>query len=197
MTNAKSVEEYLEKHPNWAPQIEQIRSIIAKTELNETIKWGAPAYVLDKKILLGIGAFKNHLGLWFHQGVFLKDLQKKLVAAQEKTKALRQWRIEPNEDIDEVVMAAYIQESIENCLAGKEVKPVRKKGVTIPPELAAVFKKNSSFHKAFLSLTEGKQREYADHIASAKRAETKTSRIEKIVPMVTEGKGLHDKYKNC
>ena len=35
-------------------------------------------------------------------------------------------------------------------------------------------------------LTKGKQREYADYIAEAKRDETKTRRLEKIVPMIGE-----------
>ena len=84
MTYAKTIEEYLEKNSDWKSEIQQLRSILSKTELSETIKWGAPAYVLDTKILIGIGAFKHHLGLWFHQGVFLKDQKKKLVVAQEK-----------------------------------------------------------------------------------------------------------------
>lgn len=197
MTYAKTVEEFLQKHQSWTPQIEQLRSILSKTELRETIKWGAPAYLLDKKILIGIGAFKNHLGLWFHQGVFLKDTQKKLVNAQETTKALRQWRFERDQLIDETLVAAYIQESIENCLAGKEVKPIRKKGVTIPPELSVILSERPAFKKAFTTLSESKQREYANYITTAKRAETKASRIEKITPMILEGKGLHDKYKNC
>ncbi len=41
----------------------------------------------------------------------------------------------------------------------------------------------------------GLQREYTDHIASAKRDETKQKRIEKILPMLVAGKGLHDKYR--
>ena len=43
----------------------------------------------------------------------------------------------------------------------------------------------------------GKQREYADHIASAKRDDMKNKRIEKILPMIAAGIGLNDKYRNC
>jgi uncharacterized protein YdeI (YjbR/CyaY-like superfamily) len=39
------------------------------------------------------------------------------------------------------------------------------------------------------------QREYADYIASAKRAETKNARIEKILPKIAAGAGFHDKYR--
>jgi uncharacterized protein YdeI (YjbR/CyaY-like superfamily) len=40
------------------------------------------------------------------------------------------------------------------------------------------------------------QREYADYIASAKRADTRQRRIEKILPMIVAGVGLNDKYRS-
>ncbi|MEL7473318.1 MAG: YdeI/OmpD-associated family protein, partial [Planctomycetota bacterium] len=43
----------------------------------------------------------------------------------------------------------------------------------------------------------GKQRQYNEHVSEAKREETKLKRVEKIKPMILEGVGLHDKYKNC
>ena len=57
--------------------------------------------------------------------------------------------------------------------------------------------KNKQAKASFDKLTKGKQREYADYIAEAKREETKVKRLEKILPMIKEGKGLHDKYRNC
>jgi len=50
---------------------------------------------------------------------------------------------------------------------------------------------------AFRKLTPGKQREYAEHVVSAKRDDTRLRRIEKVLPMITAGIGLHDKYRNC
>ena len=38
--------------------------------------------------------------------------------------------------------------------------------------------------KAFDALTVGKQREYAEHIASAKQDKTRASRLAKIIPMI-------------
>ncbi len=46
-------------------------------------------------------------------------------------------------------------------------------------------------------LTPAKQREYTEYIESAKRDSVKKSRIEKIIPLVLEKKGLYDIYKNC
>ena len=50
---------------------------------------------------------------------------------------------------------------------------------------------------AFKALTPGRRREYADYVSEAKRAATRTKRIEKILPMIAAGTGLNDKYKNC
>ena len=56
---------------------------------------------------------------------------------------------------------------------------------------------NSSLEEAYNTLSPSKQREYCDYIESAKKEATKLTRLEKIKPLIIEGKGLHDKYKNC
>ena len=64
-------------------------------------------------------------------------------------------------------------------------------------ELSGAFEKDPVLKSAFEELTPGKQREYCEHIAEAKRDSTKKSRLEKIIPMIQQRKGLYDKYKNC
>ena len=82
-----------DKVNHWKEEIEFLKDIIAKTELVETIKWGTPVYTYQNKNIIGLGGFKSYFGVWFMNGVFLKDEAKKLVNAQEGvTKALRQWR---------------------------------------------------------------------------------------------------------
>jgi len=199
MTHSEKVTAYIEKHSQWRKQLEQLRKIFNETELVEEIKWGAPSYSLNKKLVAGMAAFKNYCGIWFHQGVFLKDVENKLHNAQEgKTKALRQWRFGAHETIPEDLVHEYVQEAIENCLAGKEIKP--KRGpvkVMIPPLLASEFSNNPTLKVAFENLSPSNQRDYADHIRNAKREATKQSRLEKAIPLILAGKGLYDKYKNC
>lgn len=198
MSNTEKVDRYIEKHQRWSLQLVELRKIFRKTELLEEVKWGSPTYTLGGKLVAGMAAFKNHFAIWFHQGVFLKDIKGKLLNAQEgKTKALRQWRFEEGDTIDHELVLSYIEEAISNCLAGKEIKPERKKDVSIPPLLKSELKSNSSFKDAFAKLTPGKQREYAEYIAGAKREATQLSRLEKIVPMIKDGWGLNDKYKKC
>ncbi len=198
MTDSKKIDQYIEKHSQWKKQLNELRAIFLQTELIEEVKWGAPAYTLNGSIVSGLGAFKNHYAIWFHQGVFLKDKKKQLVNAQEgKTQALRQWKFIAKDTIDSELVLGYILEAIENSKAGKKLKPKPKKELDIPKLLKNEFKKNKVFNNSFKKLTPGKQREYAEYISTAKREATQISRLEKIAPMIKEGKGLHDKYKNC
>ena len=199
MKKVYSVEEYLETNWHWQKELETLRSIVLKTELNEAIKWSAPVYDLNGKNVLGLGAFKKHFCIWFFNGVFLKDDHNLLINAQEnKTKGLRQMRFDNIEDINKDLVLAYVKEAIDNQCAGKEIKVVRKgKTVHIPEELQSVLNNDQDLQLAFSALTPGKQREYCEHIATAKREATKLLRLEKVTPMILNGKGLHDKYKNC
>jgi len=199
MKKVYSVEEYLETNWHWQKELETLRSIVLKTELNEAIKWSAPVYDLNGKNVLGLGAFKKHFCIWFFNGVFLKDNHNLLINAQEnKTKGLRQMRFDNIEDINKDLVLAYVKEAIENQCAGKEIKVVRKgKTVLIPEELQSVLNNDQDLQLAFSALTPGKQREYCEHIATAKREATKLLSLEKVTPMILNGKGLHDKYKNC
>ncbi|WP_299112691.1 DUF1801 domain-containing protein [uncultured Winogradskyella sp.] len=199
MKKVYSVEEYIEVNQHYADELSTLRNLINSTELEETVKWSAPVYTLKGKNVVGLGAFKNHFGIWFFNGVFLKDEHDLLINAQEnKTKALRQMRFKTKADINETAVLAYVKEAIENQRLGREIKPERKtKAVIIPKELEAVLKTNSKLNNSFKLLTPGKQREYCEYIKEAKREATKQKRLEKITPMIINGVGLNDKYKNC
>lgn len=197
MDDSKKVDAFIEKQTKWREKLQSLRKAIKNTELKEEVKWGKPTYTLNGKMVVGMAEFKNHLALWFHQGVFLKDKHQKLINAQEGvTKALRQWRFELDDEIDLKIVSEYVEEAIANCKAGKELKPV-KKVLSIPPLLKEALKKDTALKEHFQKLTPGKQREYAEYIEQAKREATQQSRLEKCIPMIKNGVGLHDKYKNC
>jgi uncharacterized protein YdeI (YjbR/CyaY-like superfamily) len=184
-----------DKDNNWTEELNLLKEIIAQTELVDTIKWGGPVYVLNGKNVLGVGGFKSYFGIWFYNGVFLKDEKKVLVNAQEGvTKSLRQWRFNAIEEINEKEILAYIQEAIENEKADKVIKPTTKKMVTAL-ELQQELDSNSTLAEAFKKFSPAKQREFHEYIEEAKREPTKFSRIEKIKPMILENIGLNDKYK--
>ena len=91
--DSQKIDAFIAKQTKWKEKLQQLRAVFQKTELKEEVKWGKPTYTLNGKMVAAMADFKNHIALWFHQGVFLKDKQKKLINAQEGvTKALRQWR---------------------------------------------------------------------------------------------------------
>ncbi|WP_221406747.1 YdeI/OmpD-associated family protein [Ekhidna lutea] len=192
---AKSPDEYFSRNEEYRPLLEKLQSILQSTELEEKMKWGIPTYCWKNKNVAGIGAFKSYAGLWFFNGVFLKDSANVLINAQErKTKGMRQWHFESIDDIDEQLVSAYIKEAIQNQKDGKEIKP-EKKPLIIPDDLKEALASSSQLAEAFESLSLSCKREYAEHIAEAKRPETKQKRLEKIKPMILEKVGLYDKYK--
>jgi uncharacterized protein YdeI (YjbR/CyaY-like superfamily) len=196
-----TVDEYISKNPQWEKELSALREILLKTNLTEKVKWNAPIYVDENdKNIVGVAGFKNYFGMWFHQGVFLKDPHQKLQNAQEeKTKALRQWRFTSFEELveNEQIILEYVQEAFLNQQNGLEVKPEKNRPIDIPNLLKEHLDKDENFNKQFEALSPGKRRDYANHIAEAKRDATKLSRLDKIVPMILDGVGLHDKYKNC
>ena len=199
MQRAANVEEYLEIKNEWKNELNLLRSIIQKTELVECIKWGAPTYTIAGKNVVGLGAFKGYVGLWFFQGALLSDTKKLLLNAQEgKTNAMRQMRFTSLNEIDEDTILYYLEEAILNQKEGKTV-PIAKKSskFKIPTELKQALDADLKAADMFSKLTAYKQKEYALHISEAKREATKLKRIEKIIPMIIDGIGLNDKYRNC
>ncbi len=50
---------------------------------------------------------------------------------------------------------------------------------------------------SFNTITPSIQKDYCEYISEAKREAIKQTRLDKIIPMILKGVGLHDKYKNC
>lgn len=196
MQRNKTVEEFISKFPEWKEELDLLREIMLSTEAEECIKWGMPSYTINGKNVMGLGAFKSYVGIWFHQGAFLKNKENVLVNAQEGiTKGMRQWRFSNKKEINKRLVKVYALEAIENQKQGKEVKISRAKKVEPAALLEEVLSKSKKLKTAFEKMTPGKQREYHEYINDAKRESTKLSRLEKIKPLIQSGSGLNDKYK--
>ncbi|WP_346858191.1 DUF1801 domain-containing protein [uncultured Draconibacterium sp.] len=192
----KTVDEYILNSKNGIEILLVLRDIIKTTELQETIKWGVPCYTINGKNVLGLGAFKSYVGIWFFQGALLNDKAKVLKNTQDdKTKALRQWHFKSVEELDDLLILEYINEAIENQKQNKVIKPNRSKTLIIPPCLEQEFRKDAALKAAFYAFTPGKQREFAEHIMEAKLEKTKRARLNKITPLIKQNIGLNDKYR--
>ncbi len=196
MKSYKTVNEYILNAENGKEILIVLREILLTTELQETVKWGGPVYTINDKNVVGIGSFKSYTGLWFYQGLFLKDEAGVLINATEGvTKALRQWRFTSVDEIDDQLVIKYVNEAIQNQKEGKEMKPDRFQPVIVPDELNQVLKEDSELENCFNRLTIGKQREFTEFISSAKLTETRMARVQKVIPMILENIGLNDRYR--
>lgn len=196
MRRASSVDDYISNAACWQEELVRLRDILRSTPLTEEVKWGGPCYTWNGKNVVGLGAFKSYFGLWFHQGVLLKDDNNVLINAQKgKTRALRQWRMTSATEIKPAVIGRYIKEAISHVDAGREIKANRAAPLEVPAMLQGAMRRSKGATAAFRALRPGLQREYAEYIASAKRDETKRNRIARILPMIAAGIGLNDKYR--
>lgn len=190
-----TVDEYINKHDQYAAILKKLRQVALNLKLEENIKWGAPVYSLNGKNIVGLGAFKSYAGLWFFQGGLLKDEHNKLINAQEgKTAAMRQWHFSESDEPDEELISSYIKEAIANQETGREIRP-KKKPLIIPELLKEQLASDAQLSEAFDALSLSCKREYAEYIIDAKKEETKIKRLEKILPMIKNKNGLNDKYR--
>lgn len=184
-----------DKVNQWAEELSLLRAILQKTELVATQKWGGEIYTLNNKNVVGIGGFKSYFGLWFMNGVFLKDEAKVLVNANEgNTRGLRQWRFTSANEVNEKLLLQYIKEAIANEKAGLSIKPMKKEAMHCA-FFASQLEHDMALSMAFEQFTPYKQKEFWEYMATAKQEKTKITRLAKIKALILEHRGLNDKYK--
>lgn len=197
MEKSKTAEAYYATEHHYQDAIVHLRKLAQNTEAVETCKWGMPVHTINKKNVFGICRFKEFFGIWFYQGVFLKDPKKVLRNAQEgKTRAMRHWNFTSIDEIDDKGVMAYLREAIKNQKLGKEVKPTKKGTAFImPSRLKEALENNPQLNASFNTFSPYKQKEFAEYIEEAKQEKTKLNRLKKILPMIKEGIGLNDAYR--
>ena len=185
----------------WEEHLTVLTKLLDQTGMESLTKWGKPTYVHAGRNVAMAAAFKHHCGVWFFDGALLTDpLQVSENAQEGKTQAMRHWKFtDPDgaQDIPREDVLAYLREAMAYAEEGKRVAPPpRPQGAPDwCPALAAAFESEPEFQAAMLALTPVRQREYNDHVGSAKREATQLARLDKIRPLVLAGKGLHDKYR--
>lgn len=197
MEASEQVEAYIDKHgENWkGPILCHLRSILLRTDAEECVKWGAPTYA-NRGNVFSFAAFKNHVALWFYEGVFLRDEAGVLITSDGKAKGLRQWRFFEGDEVNEELVFEYAMEAIENMKAGKKLPPTRvSDAVELHPLFQKALDEDERAKENFEALTLGQRNEYANHIGSAKREATVLKRIETSLDYIRKGLDLNHKYR--
>lgn len=188
------VDEFLKNAGRWREEFEELRRIVLDCRLTEELKWGVPCYTLNGKNVLLIHGFKDYCALLFVKGALLRDDRKILFQQTENVQAGRQIRFASVQEIVamEAIIKAYIQEAVEAEKAGLEVSFKKSAEFAIPLELFSKFEEVPALKPAFEALTPGRQRAYILHFSEPKQSKTRTSRIEKCMRPILDGKGLND-----
>ncbi len=188
------VDEFLDKAKKWQAEMSLLRELVLKCDLTEEYKWRQPCYSFNGKNVLFVSAFKDSCVLAFFKGALLADPSTILARSGENTQGMRMIRFTNCEQIKSLrtEIKQYIFEAIEIEKAGLKVPKTDVASPTYPVELKEVFEKNPEFQAAFEKLTPGRKRAYILHFSSAKQAETRKSRIEKLIPRILKGKGIDD-----
>ena len=173
----------------------KLRTILLGCPLAEELKWGKPCYTSENSNVVIIQGFKEYCALLFHKGVLLKDPKSILIQQTENVQAARQLRFTTVREIVQLksVIKSYIDEAIAVEKAGLEVTYKKTSEFKIPAELQDRLNEDLAFKRAFKALTPGRQRGYLLYFSGAKQSNTREARIEKSIPQILEGKGLHDK----
>lgn len=193
-TNPKA-DQFIHNADKWQESFEELRQILLGfDELTEDFKWGKPCYTLDGNNIVLMHGFKNYCALLFHKGVLLDDKADILVQQTKHVQSARQIRFTSADQIVEMehILKAYIQNAIEVEKAGLEVEFKETSEFEMPDEFQTQLDDNPDLKAAFEGLTPGRQRGYLLYFSGAKQSKTRTSRVEKYIPKILDGKGLDD-----
>lgn len=181
----------------WSSELKLLRRIILDCGLTEESKWGTPCYTFQGKNVLMLSGLREYCCISFFKGSLLSDEKKLLTKPGPNSQAARLFKFKNVDEIEKIEsdIKAYIFESIEVERAGLNVV-FKKNPEPIPAELGTKFEEDPVLKTAFDALTPGRQRGYILHFSQPKKSETRVSRIDKCIPMILAGIGLHDKYKS-
>lgn len=185
---------FFNKASKWQEAYQQLRMILLDCGLREELKWGKPCYTFRSSNIVLIHGFKDYYALLFHKGALLKDTNGVLVQQTENVQAARQIRFTNVVEIAgmHAILKAYIFEAIEVEKAGLKVALKTTKEYNVPEEFQLKLNEIPELKSAFKSLTPGRQRGYLLHFSQPKQSKTRTSRIEKCMENILNGKGLND-----
>ncbi len=182
---------------DWQEELKTLRMIVLECGLTEELKWGAPCYTVDNKNVLMVSALKDAAVISFFKGVLIEDPHSLLTKPGPNSQSARYVKFTSLDQIIEVehFLKEYIQAAIEIEKAGLQVE-FKKNPEPIPEELQSKMDEDPMFKNAFESLTPGRQRGYIIHFSQPKQPKTRVARIEKFVPNILNGEGMHDKYQS-
>jgi uncharacterized protein YdeI (YjbR/CyaY-like superfamily) len=192
------IDAYIAKAQPYArPILEHVRKRLHAVvpEIEETLKWSAPAFLLGGKIVLIIAAFKTHAAINFWRGQELRGDQASGDAMGQFGKIQSIDDLPPDAALDRLIRDAA--ELAKRAPAPRKTKHAPKPPSQMHAEFAAALAKAPKAKAVLESFPPSAQRDYFEWIAEAKQDATRTKRIATAIEWLGEGKRRHWKYQNC
>ena len=172
---------------------ERIHAVVPEVE--EAMKWSAPGFTVDGKILLIMAAFKAHAALNFWRGQEIGDGSAKAGAMGQFDKLTSMDDLPPDAELDELIREAAAL--AKTAPAPRKTKHEPKPAPTLHPEFAAALAEAPKSKAVLDGFPPGAQRDYFEWISEAKQDGTRQKRIATAIEWLAEGKRRHWKYQNC
>jgi uncharacterized protein YdeI (YjbR/CyaY-like superfamily) len=166
----------------------------AAPQAEEAIKWGAPGFTVDGKLLLMMAAFKAHAALNFWRGQEIGDGKARAGAMGQFGRLTSIDDLPPDDELDELIREAAAL--ARTAPAPRKVKhePAQTE---LHPEFAAALNANPKARQVLDGFPPSARRDYLEWIAEAKQDKTRAKRIADAIEWLGEGKRRHWKYQNC
>lgn len=191
-SQSAKVDAFVRRAKAWRGEIEKLRSILVDCGLDEELKWGKPCYSFQGSNLAIIQPFKEKCALMFFKGALLQDPHGLLRSQGKNTQSAMRLEFTSEAQVKKAVLKSYVKQAIAVEKAGLRVDFKAKRELELPEELTRILQRDRRLAKAFYALTPGRQRGYVLHFTGAKRSQTRITRIEKCIPKILAGIGMHD-----
>jgi uncharacterized protein YdeI (YjbR/CyaY-like superfamily) len=169
------------------------RAHAAIPAVEETIKWGMPAYTFGGKIVLITAAFKGHMALNFWRGQELRGDDAKTGTMGQFGRIKSVAELPADAELDRLILNAA--ELAKAAPAPRKAKHVPKPSPEQHPDFAAALAKAPKAKATLDGFPPSAQRDYFEWIAEAKQDATRHKRIATAIEWLSEGKRRHWKYQ--
>lgn len=187
------VDAFVSRAKRWQAEIRALRSILLDCGLDEDLKWGKPCFMFEGKNVAIIQPFNAHCSLMFFKGALIQDTDKLLRSQGKNTQSAMRLEFTGTDQIKKAVVKRYVDKAIAVEKAGLRIDFEAKRKPDLPEELVRILDRDRKLAKAFHALTPGRQRGYILHFSGAKQSKTRIARIERCIPKILAGKGMHDR----
>jgi uncharacterized protein YdeI (YjbR/CyaY-like superfamily) len=167
----------------------------AAPEAEETMKWSAPSFTVEGRILLMMAAFKAHAALNFWRGQELGDGSPKAGAMGQFGKLTSVDDLPSDNELDSLIREAAAL--AKTAPVPRKTKHQPKPPAQMHPDFAKALNANPKAQAVLDGFSPSAQRDYLEWISEAKQEATRAKRIATAVEWLTEGKKRHWKYQNC